>query len=581
MSAHRATKQASSSSNHWWDKWLSQDSWAIQVSLLWILINLIQSGFTELFHDEAYYWMWSKRLAWGYAEHPPGVALLIWLGSSFISGELGVRLLPVLLGGGTLYLLLRMEGGRQPVFLLMLLLGMIEFHAGGFLAVPDAGFIFFVTLFFFFFQQYIHRYRPWHILALGLTIAAMLYNKYHGLMILGMVMLSQLHLLRKGHFWAIVGLAILLYSPALIWLWETDFATFKFHLLDRVARPWGIDFTGNYVLSQFLVAGPLMGILALPAAFFYKPETPFEKSLKWALIGVLGFLFLMSFRTWIEANWSASAFIPLILLAQRKILQKPILQRWLRRLFWPSLVIMLVFRIYLGWEVLPSLKKIRNEFHRWDVWAEEVASISQGHPVVFHNGYKWPSKYHFYTRKPAYVTNNFLYHRTQFEYWTDIEDQWQGDTVVFASPYWQPGFDTLQTAISIPFYYKRLVNFRTFNQVEIMLQESKLEMQAGDTLNLSITLVNHHPVRRCFNENPGLPVQASWHLFDQGKRTLTGPCSAILDQCLDPGENLEIPIKIAPPASPGDYKLFLSLQTGWMLAGINGHAVPLSVRPTP
>ncbi|MEO1451871.1 MAG: hypothetical protein AAFV07_20235, partial [Bacteroidota bacterium] len=327
----------------------------------------------------------------------------------------------------------------------------------------------------------------------------MLYNKYNGLMILGMVMLSQIQLVRKGHFWAIVGLAAALYSPALYWLWETELATFRFHLLDRVARPWGPDFTGNYVLSQFLVAGPLMGFLAIPAALWYRPENAFEKSLKWALVGVLGFLFLMSFRTWIEANWSASAFIPLLLLAQRKVVQSTTLQKWVKRLFWPSLIIMLIFRIYLTWEFLPALKQFRNEFHRWDVWAEQVSEVAGDKPVVFHNGYKWPSKYHFYSRKPAYVTNNFLYHRTQYEYWTDIEDQWQGQDVVFASPYYQPGFDTLQTAIGIPFYYQTLRNFRTFNQVEIAFAKAPLSMMEGDTLRLDVELINHHPGARCFN----------------------------------------------------------------------------------
>ncbi|MEO1451872.1 MAG: glycosyltransferase family 39 protein, partial [Bacteroidota bacterium] len=105
-----------------------------------------------------------------YAEHPPGVAVLIWLGSSLFGGELGVRLLPVLLSGGVLYLLLQMEGGKAPGLLLMIGLSMIEFHAGGFLAVPDAGFIFFVSLFFFLFQRYIEAYRRWHILAICFTI---------------------------------------------------------------------------------------------------------------------------------------------------------------------------------------------------------------------------------------------------------------------------------------------------------------------------------------------------------------------------------------------------------------------------
>ena len=59
--------------------------------LLFLVINLLQSSFTGLLEDEAYYWVWSKNLAWGYFDHPPMVALFIWLGGLIFDGELGVR----------------------------------------------------------------------------------------------------------------------------------------------------------------------------------------------------------------------------------------------------------------------------------------------------------------------------------------------------------------------------------------------------------------------------------------------------------------------------------------------------------
>src|SRR5258706_5030145 len=56
------------------------------------------AAWTPLTFDEAYYWMWSKHLAGGYYDHPPGVAAVIRLGT-MISGdtELGVRLVSILL----------------------------------------------------------------------------------------------------------------------------------------------------------------------------------------------------------------------------------------------------------------------------------------------------------------------------------------------------------------------------------------------------------------------------------------------------------------------------------------------------
>ena len=58
---------------------------------VWWIANLVQAGFTELANDEAYYHMFAERLAWGYFDHPPVTALLVWGGERLFGGELGVR----------------------------------------------------------------------------------------------------------------------------------------------------------------------------------------------------------------------------------------------------------------------------------------------------------------------------------------------------------------------------------------------------------------------------------------------------------------------------------------------------------
>ena len=63
-----------------------------------VALRLVGRRLDPLTFDEAYYWMWSKHLAGGYYDHPPGVALVIRLGT-MIAGdtELGVRLVSILL----------------------------------------------------------------------------------------------------------------------------------------------------------------------------------------------------------------------------------------------------------------------------------------------------------------------------------------------------------------------------------------------------------------------------------------------------------------------------------------------------
>src|SRR5258705_4137802 len=71
----------------------------------WTLLNVIQACTLELQGDEAYYWMYSRYLDWGYFDHPPMVALFIRIGDAIMHNELGLRLLTVLASSASVYLL--------------------------------------------------------------------------------------------------------------------------------------------------------------------------------------------------------------------------------------------------------------------------------------------------------------------------------------------------------------------------------------------------------------------------------------------------------------------------------------------
>src|ERR1700752_3112574 len=60
--------------------------------LFWIVTLIPQSLLIGLSGDEAYYWRYSKQLAWGYFDHPPVVAVLVRMGYALFNNELGVRL---------------------------------------------------------------------------------------------------------------------------------------------------------------------------------------------------------------------------------------------------------------------------------------------------------------------------------------------------------------------------------------------------------------------------------------------------------------------------------------------------------
>src|SRR6185503_16333729 len=103
----------------------------------WILLGLIQSRYTELQDDEAYYWVYSKFPDWGYFDHPPMIAMLVKMGYSIIHNELGVRIMFLLLNVGSLLMIENLTGKKNPFLFYAIALSIGILQVGGFMAAPD------------------------------------------------------------------------------------------------------------------------------------------------------------------------------------------------------------------------------------------------------------------------------------------------------------------------------------------------------------------------------------------------------------------------------------------------------------
>src|ERR1700733_13981693 len=107
--------------------------------LVWTALNIMQACTLELQGDEAYYWMYSRYLDWGYFDHPPMVALLIRIGDSIMHNELGLRLFTVLTSSASIWLLwltLKQYAVDALAFVLVVS-GVFIFHIYGFTTTPD------------------------------------------------------------------------------------------------------------------------------------------------------------------------------------------------------------------------------------------------------------------------------------------------------------------------------------------------------------------------------------------------------------------------------------------------------------
>jgi len=335
--------------------------------LSWLVLNLIQACFTELLHDEAYYWIYSQDLAWGYFDHPPLLALVIKIGYAIFGNELGVRLFMAFMNVGTLWLIWKTIDGTNAKLFIALVTSTAIIHFGGFVAVPDIPLVFFVALFFYFFKWYLEEDSLLASLGLLVAIIGMAYSKYLGALVVFFTILPNLKLLKRHSLWAIFILVCIALLPHLHWQYAHEFPTFRYQLLDRSQVPYKIEFFTNYILGQLLIFGPFIGFLLFPIAFKFKANNDFEKTMKWCLYGFFGFFLLQSLRGRIEPNWTVMGAIPLFYFGYHYIDNHAQLKKRVYQISIPSLIVILIARIYLIHDFLPKGLLRRNEFHNWDV----------------------------------------------------------------------------------------------------------------------------------------------------------------------------------------------------------------------
>ncbi|MDX2285841.1 MAG: glycosyltransferase family 39 protein [Bacteroidia bacterium] len=541
---------------------------------VWLLLNLVQAGLTELFHDEAYYWLFSRRLAVGYFEHPPMIAWLIRLGTVLLPGELGVRLLPALMGSASVALLWRLSGREDPWLFFGLAFSMLLMHLGGFFAAPDTPLACFGVLFLLAWKRYLARDTYADALLAALAAVAMLYSKYHAAMLLGLVLLSWPGVLRRRTLWPALLAALLLCLPLLGWLYEQRLGTFAFHLADRVRRPWGPDFLFSYLGGQLGIAGPLTGLLLYPAALLHRPEDRFGRALKWIALGIPLFLLLLSFRAWIEANWAALAYPSMLILAYGYIRVRPAWRRWALSIAVPGALLLVLLRVQLVSPFLPPQLAFRTETSGWKAWADSLARAAGPDAAVFVNTYQYPSKYQFYSGSPAWTLSNALYHPTQFDLW-GAEDSLQGKPATVFMRYYLPGGDSVETPHG-RWYFRKIPAFRSYGRVRMGLADGRRVFPPG-RVQMQVRLEAPAGQELMLGISEEMPARLGFFLLRDGKKIVEGWDEDLrwVQYPLRDSLTVQATLHLAYP--PGEYELALFLYSGWLAATAHGPRIPIRI----
>ncbi len=228
-----------------------------------------------LFGDEAFYWLESRHLDWGYSDVPGLTPWLIALGGAvFGESPFAVRW-PTLLLGCALPLLVfawaRRFGGdgdaRAAAFLSLLL----PLGAGlGVLAVPDVALTIAALWLAIALAHALDsgRWRDWLLFGLALAVGLLAHYRFA---LLAAGALGFLLLMPRGRsqwreprFWAARGVGVLGLLPTLAFNLGHDFAGLRFQFVER--HPWSFH-AGGLVepVVQLAVATPALGVLLVVA----------------------------------------------------------------------------------------------------------------------------------------------------------------------------------------------------------------------------------------------------------------------------------------------------------------------------
>lgn len=446
------------------------------------ILNLIQSYFTELIYDEAYYWYYAQNLDWGYFDHPPMVALLIKISSFFFDGELGVRFMSCVLSAGTYVILWELiEHPRKKdyvVHFFLLLFSMTLMNAYGFFTLPDTPLLFFTALFLWLYKRFLDNPSLWISALLGLVMAALMYSKYHAVLVILFVFLSNIKLIGNGKAWFAVVLALICYIPHFLWLYEYDFVSIKYHLFERPNQAYSLEkFTLGYVLNLVAIFGLLFYWVYLSLVKDRKKDQ-FSKALKFLTYGIIIFFFISSFNRRIQTQWVILISIPMAIIAFNHLLGNAKSRKWMYRMGFASLVLLLYARV---WLVHQPLLPIIYEAHGNKAWVSELDSKAGDATVVFENSYRRAPMYEFYSGNPSFSLNNAFYRKNQYSI-DGSEDRVRGKKIVMVSQYRKSGDISYINPKGTEFFGVFMDDFNSYRKLKCLVEKDS----EGSIWNLKV-----------------------------------------------------------------------------------------------
>ncbi|HDQ26656.1 MAG TPA: hypothetical protein ENN43_07950 [bacterium] len=428
--------------------------------------RLIYINFLPLFGDEAYYWQWARNPAPGYYEQGPVLAVVIWIFTLFtqISNLFTLRLGAVILSAATMIVSILIikklspENRQTPALWFLLLINTsLIYSIGSVMMMHDTVMVFFYSLFIFLMLRITEKKEtpasPASWAAAGAALALGVMSKYTLLLLYPAAalyfILSRRFRENLAGFAVFTAVFTLSLSPVIYWNIINDFATLKYLLVRSGSGGFTLKYAVELLGSQIFLIGPAVLFASAPVFMRHIKKdfsSPFFMLSLFFAAAFLPFL-LLSFKSRIEANWPAFAFLPLFYLAASGI---PKMKPGFRKLVLSSALILGLFpavfiHIQAVYPVFPLPEKM-NPLRKSAGYKEAALLLDKNMKKYASKGPLFASSRHYQTASgiafyslPKHKIHIFIPHESSknYRFWNNFDKMKGRNSVFIYEKYWE------------------------------------------------------------------------------------------------------------------------------------------------
>jgi|TARA_B100001093_G_scaffold86138_1_gene77927 undecaprenyl-diphosphatase len=409
---------------------------AIALSIILFLIRVVFISNTLLVDDEAYYAMYARHLSWGYIDHGPVVAFIIWFFTLVHESSFTVRIGSVFLMTLTSFIVFYygkyLVTFKTALAMSVLVSANLLFHTNSIIITPDAPLAFFtINAIIFYYLAYFKNEKFIYIggIMIGLAVLSKVSALFPaiGIFLFPFLAKDMRHWIRNIHFYGSFILSFIIFLPFVIWNLQNEFAFVKYqgsHILEGGG------------LSDFIELWLGVALLIGPLYFFHSTIKPFLHISNWknithekkyfTLVTIFPLIYFITQSAFsrLELNWVAPIFSGGLFLVGLELNSQKKISRGFKFQIGYSLLLIGLIMIQTFYPILPLKGKSdpTNRYYMYSNLINDTKKMLKEKPAlaklrIVSNEFQIPSMINFYLN-PNYeaICLSIDYHETLYSF---------------------------------------------------------------------------------------------------------------------------------------------------------------------